>query len=518
MNQKPNISAKASTSLNSVSGGFQNTFNANYSEKKWALRLNVLRSDHGNYRGGHNTLVENSQYSKTNLGLSAKVKLTKCDFVSFDLIADEAKDVGYPALPMDVAYARAAIYSLTYKKYLKGPLASVKTKVYGNDIQHLMDDSKRHVVMHMDMPGWSDTRGAYILLDSRRQSGHKFSLNLDAYANRSLAEMTMYPEDSKAMYMLTWPDIRRRSMGLYFADEFKPGKNNVYTFTFRSEWLQSMVYDDLGVKQLEVFGYSVDRPIGNQALNSSFSYSHTFKGNHCLEASAVYGERMMTVSEQFAYYIFNSKDAYDYIGNPFIRKERSAKAELTYCWKSRNFQVDQSFYAQHMPDYILGLVDPALDGMTWGSKGVKVYRNLPYADLWGFEFQMESRLNKALSLTTSFTYTHAVDDQSIPLPLIPPLKNRTGLKLKKAFQEFFIECVSAATQNSYRPSEGETRSPAYAVANFRYSRRIPVKKNELEFLTGVNNIFDTYYYDHLDWNSIPRPGRDIFLKLRFNYN
>ena len=37
-------------------------------------------------------------------------------------------------------------------------------------------------------------------------------------------------------------------------------------------------------------------------------------------------------------------------------------------------------------------------------------------------------------------------------------------------------------------------------------------------LAGVDNVFDTYYYDHLDWNSVPRPGRNFFLKLQYQFN
>lgn len=71
------------------------------------------------------------------------------------VIFDRAKDVGYPALPMDVSRARAAIASVQHLVENIAPvLRSWETKLYYNNVLHEMDDTKRPVVpIHMDMPG-----------------------------------------------------------------------------------------------------------------------------------------------------------------------------------------------------------------------------------------------------------------------------------------------------------------------------------------------------------------------------
>jgi iron complex outermembrane receptor protein len=97
---------------------------------------------------------------------------------------------------MDVSIAEAIIASL---KYEYAPLKSIithwETKAYFNTIMHKMDDTKRPFVpVHMDMPGWSKTYGYYSKIAAIK-GNHHFLVNLNSFYNKSLAEMTMYPED-----------------------------------------------------------------------------------------------------------------------------------------------------------------------------------------------------------------------------------------------------------------------------------------------------------------------------------
>lgn len=48
--------------------------------------------------------------------------------------------------------------------------------------------------IRMDMHGWSDTFG-YFFQTKWKNEKHQVLLKLDGYYNRSLAEMTMYPND-----------------------------------------------------------------------------------------------------------------------------------------------------------------------------------------------------------------------------------------------------------------------------------------------------------------------------------
>src|SRR5690606_6497818 len=130
--------------------------------------------------------------------------------------------------------------------------------VYINSVQHEMDDTKRpNVVMHMDMPGWSHTQGAYFQVKSRRLGKHIFDIKLDGYHNSIKADMTMYPAGGQAMYMLTWPKTDLYSGGLFLEDRISLGPKSELDMKARVELTHVAVNDPLGQDQFSVFGYDI---------------------------------------------------------------------------------------------------------------------------------------------------------------------------------------------------------------------------------------------------------------------
>ena len=89
--------------------------------------------------------------------------------------------------------------------------------------------------------------------------------------------------------------------------------------------------------------------------------------------------------------------------------------------------------------------------------------------------------------------------------------------MSKIIKNLGININMASAQNLYSSVAGENATPAYAVADLNYGRKLMVGKKELNFLAGVNNIFDKNYHDHMDWNDVPRPGRNIFIKFSVQF-
>lgn len=518
LNDSKTVRGNVSAGYNSVASGKQVSFNTNYSKKNWAFRVNGLISSQENYTAGGGEEIKFSQYDKTNFGLSFKTKLTDRDYIMADLIVDQATNVGYPALPMDVATADAKIYSLTYVKYFNGQLSSrITSKIYCNNILHIMDDSQRDVVMRMDMPGKSDTYGFYTLTEFSEKKGHLISVMADAYINYSLAEMTMYPENEEEMYMLTWPGVDRKMLGLYVSDNYKLKNNNSVFITTRFDMGQDEITKDLGKKQLEVFGYNADHPFQHRLFSISGSYTWNLKKKNSLIVETAYSERQPSVSEQYGFYLFNSQDAYDYIGNPEIKNERAFKGEITYQKKYTAFNWNGALYTYYMPDYILGIVKPEYDAMTMGAVGVKFYENINYALLSGMEAGFSIKIVKNIKVLSDFTYTYGRDYRGNALPLIPPLKNTSEIYLYAGKNIISVKVTSASRQNRISAESGEDFTPAYCVSDVNYQRTFNIRSCQLLALTGMQNIFDVRYNDHLDWNNIPRPGRNIFIKFQLQF-
>ena len=90
--------------------------------------------------------VHFSQHQKWNAHSSASYRLKAHQTLIADYLQDQAGNVGYPALPMDVAYAKTKMGSLTHE-YQNSDKAVYywQSKIYYNNINHAMDNSKRPV-------------------------------------------------------------------------------------------------------------------------------------------------------------------------------------------------------------------------------------------------------------------------------------------------------------------------------------------------------------------------------------
>ena len=175
---------------------FFNLGNVSYSSNKFVADGSISYRKADNYYDGNDDEVKHSQYKKFNSSLGLAYKTSDLSSVRLDAIFDMAKDVGFPALPMDLSLSRALITSASYKQLFKeGLVRVIDSKVYFNAIEHYMDDTTRpENLVHMDMPGWSTTYGLVSKANVKKNS-YSSEIQLNAYDNLSIAEMRMYPQD-----------------------------------------------------------------------------------------------------------------------------------------------------------------------------------------------------------------------------------------------------------------------------------------------------------------------------------
>src|SRR5690606_32449522 len=108
-----------------------NLLNLSYSGKRFVTDGSIAYRKAGNYYDGNQEEVQHSQYSKLNASAGLAYKTSELSSIRLDAIFDVAKDVGYPALPMDLWLSRAIITSATYKQlFEKGSIRSWNTKLY----------------------------------------------------------------------------------------------------------------------------------------------------------------------------------------------------------------------------------------------------------------------------------------------------------------------------------------------------------------------------------------------------
>lgn len=501
------------------SNGLLQTYGAevNYTHRSFFADVDFMYRDAWNYKAGKNEEVLYSQFTKYNIAAMTGGRWKKYNSIEASLIYDKATDVGYPALPMDVSLARAVITSLRYQRAAISPhIESWETRVYYNTIRHEMDDTKRpDVPIHMDMPGWSRTYGAYSSLQGQKGL-HDWKVIASGYHNQSLAEMTMYPSDpdEMLMFMYTWPDVRTQYMGIHAEDRLRWGKGHSVRFSAAAGMHRNMIASDFGLNSLQIFYPGM--PDTRSRFIGSASGDYTFKKKSLeLTAGAGYGERAPTVSEGYGFYLFNSYDGYDYVGNPELKNERSVNIHGTSGWKNDRLRTSVSTNYFLLLNYIIGIPEEGLSPMTIGAEGIKVYRALPHASMFSVDGHAAYRFHPSWNISASLVYSLGRDNKGQPLPLIRPFSYRTSLDYRFKGLDAEISVEGSSKQRKFSTAYGETKTPAYAIVNFSAGYIVPIEQNRLHFRIGVENLLDKQYSTYADWNNIFRKGRNVFINLSF---
>ncbi|NEN22611.1 hypothetical protein G3O08_03715 [Cryomorpha ignava] len=506
--------------FNSVANGIDGLLSINKSGEKWAINANGVYRKNDSYKAGGGEEVPFSYYEKWNGAFSGKYMPTDRDLISFDVIIDEGYNIGYPALPMDVGYAKARIYGLTYQRYPQSEFIDKLTfKAYANTVNHAMDDTKRpEVFMHMDMPGWTKTLGGFADAEMSLKK-HKISARVDGYFNNSRAEMTMYPAEEAAMFMLTWPDVDKLNFGGYIQDQIQLTDLDLIRVNARLDILANTVRSQFGIDQASVFNQDLSGVDHRIMPSVSATYQRTLSRFVKAWITAGYTERAPSVTEQYAFYIFNAYDGFDYIGNVALKNEKALQGDLGMNLEpNQKLSLGASAFYYQMYDYILGKIDPDVLPMTHGSNGVKISENIDHALITGLSLLLTYQPIEKLDFSSQFSYSYGETGDGTPLPLMSPLKNMTSANYtisEFAYASFQVE--AAAEQNRLNPDFGETASPAYALLHLRGGYTFKIKENSLSANGGIENLLDTKYNDHLDWGGIPRPGRNFYLNLSYSF-
>lgn len=495
---------------------FFNLGNVAYSSEKIVADASISYRQAENYKDGNNDKVKNSQFSKFNTSLGLAYKTSGLSSIKVEAIFDEARDVGFPALPMDLWLSRALITSAAYKQgFEEGIVKAWDTKVYYNTIEHYMDDTTRpENLVHMDMPGWSTTYG---LVSKANLQTNKLSseVQLNAYNNLSIAEMRMYPQDrsERSMFAYSWPWVTTVFTGL--------SVNNSWYISERSMWnfggsLGMNYHHSKYIEFNWIFHPGAPKEKTRILPSLHTSYLLNIK-NFDFSVGAGYGHRAPSVSEAYGYYIYNSFDRYDYIGNPNLKNEVSYELNASAGYKTKNasIQADANYF--HIEKYIIGRILSMGSPMNYQSVGVKGYTSLDHASLFNFSLNASYNFLEDLHWKGRLTYARGKDDKGKNLPFIRPLSYQTFIHYQYNRFGFQTSLNGDLKQIDYSPEYGEDETPSHTILNLSADYTFYIYNNKTVVQVGAENVLNEYYSTYADWGNIPRMGRNIFTSIKFNF-
>jgi len=489
-----------------------------YTSPRFYINTGLFHRKSDDYKAGGDQTIDFSQFEKTNVFSNLGYRLTANKTIEGTVIYDMASDVGYPALTMDVKSAKGLITSVSLlTDNISDVLSTWETKLYFNDIKHVMDDTHRpDVVMHMDMPGKSKTGGYYMTIKGRLLK-HIIVLSQDSYYNQSWADMTMYPKNTsdQPMFMYTWPDVRTFNAAVYAEDKYIIDTQNTLQLSTKFSFQNDGVHSDFGYQTLKVY-YPDMAQFQNRFLwNVAAKYTHYWKDLQ-LKLGSSYGCRAPSVTEAYGFFLFNTFDNYDYIGNPHLKNESSAEVNGAFVLNKRTYSItlDGSYFA--FSNYIIGKPNTSYAPMTIGASGVKVFQNLDHASIFNTSLETKVLFLHDFHWTNHLTYSQGEDNSNKPLPLIAPFSYRSAVDYIRKRISAGIEAQGAATHSQYSAEYGETETPAYFLLNLSAGYDLPLGKYSATIKAGVENLFDRKYSTYADWDHILRKGRNIFINLKLN--
>jgi len=506
-----------------------------YSVAAGAKNFNDYKDGNGNYIKSSATVYDFSGY----LGFL----ISKHHLIDAGVIVSRGQNVDFPSLSMDEREDNTNIYSLNYSFLSnKKNVNRITVKSWLSDVNHLMDNKNRP---------FSDTVVA-------TSSIHAVDAGLRGYGNFSILSGILetgfdyefiFKDGTRQKYFIKqpglpvkkeslWNNAQIRNTGLYLR-YIHPGK--------QFDWIASIRFDNNFANSDSLFKTTqgenlllydnTESKYFNISGNIGITW-HTTENND-LSLSIGRGVRSPDMTERFIILLPIGYDNFDYLGNPLLKPEENYEINLKNKYindKIGTFNV--SVFFSFVTNFIGGkwLPPSQIRPQTPGVLGVKEFVNYSKVWLTGFEFSYKTNFSKRWQVLIDASYTYGrnpeaegyelendkiIDIYTIyndPLPEIPPFEFNLNFKYG-FFKNTLVPEVhwrAVAAQNKISESYMEEKSFEFQILDLK------LKYTFNKYFTvygGINNLFDKYYFEHLNRNIIgsDKPlyerGRNFYLNF-----
>jgi iron complex outermembrane receptor protein len=203
------------------------------------------------------------------------------------------------------------------------------------------------------------------------------------------------------------------------------------------------------------------------------------------------------------------------IGNPDLGAETGLGTDLFLRITRDQIKGEVAAFRNAISHYIF----PRQTGETDLATGLPIYRFVgENAVLAGLEGRTEWSVTNRLVLDGSASYVRGtLTDTDEPLPLIPPLSGRLGVRYETT--GYFLGAGAKVASRQDRLGEFEEPTAGYRVFDAMAGYRWIALGRAHTLTLRADNITDTVYRDHLSRikEIMPQPGRSISLLYRVNF-
>lgn len=504
--------------------------------KHFDLLLSGGYNDYGNYSNGSGKEIASS-FTTYDYAIKLAYNIASNQRVKVSWRQSSARDVLHAGLPMDTKTDDQNSITLDYSaKQLNDKIFAINAKLYRSSVDHVMNNELRpsYMATHAISPVNSLNYGSKLELGLNLTSNHliyigtdyKF-INKDGSRNREVYKNTctgMTFDPPKEFTDKIWQNSSTTNLGFYVEN-----KNTLNEKLKLNAGLRLDINNGEILDPEEDFLNLYQGNLRTNALTDlSGMLTLSYDLNHFYNIQFAYGlgSRAPKITERYINHFTVGMDAYEYVGNPFLKSEKNNQIDLVLNKSGKFFSFQVDLFYSYLSDYITAVVDTTLSKKFMACMppaNAKRYTNIDKATQYGFELSAGYKFADYFELNGNVYYTYAQNlDLDEPLAEIPPLTGNLSISYsyKKIFANFKGRFV--AEQNRVSSSFDESPSDGFSVFDTKIAYA-PTKNISMEM--GINNIFDITYYEHLSrpYKNMPEqsmfyePGRNFLFSIKLMF-
>jgi iron complex outermembrane receptor protein len=479
-------------------------------------RLHLLGSAElgEDYRVGGGGRIRPSEYERYQYGGGYGFKFDEHE-LGLAYRFNETKESGTPVLPMDILVVDTHLAKIDYAGKLG--VVEVDAAVTFNDVEHVMNNYSLRSPPAAGLARWrrndAESRGyGWNLAGNVELLKGVLEVGMDGHHAGHDARVTN--PNAPAFFVNVFEDARKTRFGTW--GEWKGEVGELWDL-------------ELGLRYTRI-EMNADRVNGTPALmmppatrlRDAFNASDRSKSDDLVDAVVKVGlvprddlrlelsggrkTRAPSYVERYGWIPTQAAaglaDGNNYVGDigldPEVSYEIAAEIEWNGSMGTMGVHLAPRAFYRRVYDYIQGTPasDPDVIAVSTGSgDATPLQFNNVDARFYGVDLAYGATLPWNLQLDGTLSYVRAdrldVDDD---LYRISPLHGRTTLTHARKSWSVAIESQYAAAQKKVSSTNGESRSPSWAILNV-FGTWDPLPW--LGLVAGVNNVTDENYADHL---------------------
>ena len=445
----------------------------------------------------------------------------------------EQGPIDYQGSLLNAEFFESTNLSAVYTLEAHGRVRGLNLQVYRNNVDHGMTNVGKPTRLPMD--GRLPPFALDITVDSHMSvSGGRAAVDLhvndawsaqvggDAYFTNRDADRTIARLDNGMVMFqdMMWPDADISDVGA-FARLAYSSRGLRLAGTARGDFVSASAPT---ASDFFLANVGTDLEAAENNLSGAVTASYDLTGNWTLALGLGSVVRTADASERYSDRIPASKAqmAAEFMGNPNLDPERSVQGDAWLDGRFDRFAVHVGLFGRKIYDYITIQETGLPKRLPLSPNTVFQYIN-GKATFRGFDASATAALSELVTLDASVSYLHGNDDQlNEPALGVAPLRTSFGVRYEEAAGRFYAEGVVnlVAEQDVVSSMRGEVATGGHQTGDLRAGFGLT---NGITVRTGVLNLWDTEYSDHLNaknpFNGIPiaEPGRVLFLDLAWSF-